>query len=55
MPCGATYPGARILEWLELQSFGTDSNRFAVTKEQILISRDKMGERATFPNVSVQP
>jgi len=55
MPGIATHPGTRILERLELKSFGRNSDAASVGEEALSVSRNEMRERPTLPHVPMEP
>lgn len=55
MPGVTTQPGARILEWFELESLRREANRATIGQEAFAIGRNQMRHRVTFPPMAVQP
>src|SRR4029079_11075533 len=55
VPGIATDARARVLERLELQPVGRDSDQTPVSEKTLSVSRYEMSERASLPHMAVQP
>jgi hypothetical protein len=55
MPGVPTDPGTRILERLELKSLGRNSDAASVGEESLSISRDKVRETSSLPDMPMEP
>jgi hypothetical protein len=55
MPGVSAKPCSRILQWLELESFGGKSDVTPIGQETFAVRRDEMCHRVTLPSMAVQP
>jgi hypothetical protein len=55
MPCIAPDACSRILERLELQAGGGQTNNAAIFDQAFAIARDKVCHGATLPNMAMEP
>ena len=55
MPCVSPQPRSWVFQWLELESFGGESDLTPIGQEALAVCRNEMRHRVTFPSMAVEP
>ena len=55
MPCVSAKSCSRVFQWLELESFGGESDVTPIGQEAFAVCRDEVRHRVTLPSMAVQP